>query len=86
MAGGVQVLGAAIREERGLRLLAGIRLEAERKRCHALTSADVNLIPASVHHKDLVRPSIGPSCTRYWFTMTNMIQLCGDFAEPEHVS
>ena len=35
-----------------------------------------DLIPASIYDKHSVCPSFGPSCTRCWFTMTNIIRVC----------
>ena len=37
------------------------------------------LIAASIYDRYSVSPSIGPSFTRCWFTITNMIQKCSNF-------
>ena len=39
-----------------------------------------HLIAASIYDKYLVGPSIRPICTRYCFTMTNVIQVCSRFS------
>jgi len=39
----------------------------------------LDLIAASIYHKYSVGPSIRPICTRFCFTMTNMIQVCSNF-------
>jgi len=38
-----------------------------------------NLIAVSICDRYSVGPSIRPMCTRYCFTMTNMIQVCSNF-------
>ena len=38
-----------------------------------------DLIEASTYDKHSVDPSIRPVCTRCYFTMTYMIQVCSDF-------
>ena len=43
------------------------------------SSKTKDLIAASSYDKCSVGPSIRPICTRCCFTMTNMIQVCGNF-------
>ena len=50
------------------------------RRCHA------DLIAVSVYDGNSVGPSTQPICTRWCFTMTNMIQACSNFIEPEYLS
>ena len=40
---------------------------------------DADLIAASIYDNYSVGPSIRPICTRYCFTMTNLIQVCSNF-------
>ena len=39
----------------------------------------IDLIAASIHDEYSVGPSIRRICTRCWFTMTSMIQVCSEF-------
>ena len=43
-------------------------------------------IALSIYDKNSVGPSIRPICTRCCFTMTDMIQVCSNFIQPEHLS
>ena len=42
-------------------------------------SVCADLIPVGIYDKYSVGPSIQPICTRWCFSMTNMIQVCGNF-------
>jgi hypothetical protein len=46
----------------------------------------LDLIPASVHDRKSVGPSIRPICTRCCFTMMSMIQVCSNFINSECLS
>ena len=45
-----------------------------------------NFIEVSVYENHSQGPSIEPGCTRCCFTMTHMIQVCGNFIESEYLS